>query len=126
MRILADIAGARIGPGPAFVVLGAGRLAGLIALVALQPEILVIAAEPVDRKFLDGVARFDHAGAAHARDAAIILDARRHAVLEPAHRAAGVIGRVVETPRPAAAGAPAHPRPIHPLAEPDPRTLLVA
>src|SRR5260370_39089872 len=113
MRILADIAGARIGPGPAFVVLGAGRLAGLIALVALQPEILVIAAEPVDRKFLDGVARFDHAGAAHARDAAIILDARRHAVLEPAHRAAGVIGRVVESPRPPPTVPPPHPPSLH-------------
>src|SRR5260370_16204012 len=105
MRILADIAGARIGPGPAFVVIGAGRLAGLIALVALQPEILVIAAEPVDRKFLDGIARFHHAGAAHARDAAIILDARRHAVLDPAYRAARAIGRAIKTPRPAAAAA---------------------
>src|SRR3954453_1511434 len=102
VRVAADIARPRIGPGAAFVVGGAGRLAGLVALAAVQIEIPVVAAEPVDRGFDRTGALLDHAGAAHAGDAAIILRPRRNIALEPAHRASGSGGRIVETPGPAA------------------------
>src|SRR3984957_9716958 len=102
VRFLADITRPRIGPGPAFVVVGTGGLADLVALAAFQGETAVIAAGPVDRGFDRAVARLHHAGAAHTRDAAIVLHPRRHAALQPAHRAAGDIGRVVEAPCPAA------------------------
>src|SRR5689334_8625552 len=98
MRLLADIAGARIGPGAALVVGGAGRLAGLLALALLDLKTLVVAAGAVDRGFVGAVSELDHAGAAHARDAAIVLHAGRHAALEPAHRADRGIDRVVEAP----------------------------
>src|SRR5215510_14409296 len=66
MRFLAGIAGARVSPGAAFVVGGAGGLAGVVAVAGLEVEILVVAAEAVDRG-LDGLgAPLDHAGAAHA------------------------------------------------------------
>src|SRR5271154_4922934 len=64
MRFLADIARAGEGPGPAFVVVGTGRLAGLAALAGLQAEITVIATEPVDRGFHRAVAQLQHAGTA--------------------------------------------------------------
>src|SRR5205085_3950248 len=97
----ADVARAGVGPGAAFVVGGAGGLAGLIALMTFDVEIAVVAAEAVDRR-LDGPGRLlDHAGAAHAGDAATVLGARRDVTLQPAHRAAGGIGRIVETPGPA-------------------------
>src|SRR5260370_25817505 len=86
MRGSSDISRPRIGPGPAFVVAGASRLAGIVAFAAFEFEIAVIAAEPVDRIFLGRAARFDDAGAAHARDAAIVLSARSHVALHPAHR----------------------------------------
>src|SRR5260370_28954069 len=92
--VFSDISRPRIGPGPAFVVAGASRLAGIVAFAALEFEIAVIAAESVDRNFLGRAARFDHAGAAHARDAAIVLSARRHVALQPAQRAAGGVSRV--------------------------------
>src|SRR4029453_1358497 len=112
MRFLAGIARPRIGPGAAFVVGGASGLAGVVAVAGLEVEILVVAAEAVDRGF-DGLgAPLDHAGAAHARDTAITLHARRHVALEPAHRAAGDIGRIVEAPGPATAVAFAHQPPI--------------
>src|ERR1700733_6848041 len=66
VRFLADIAGARKSPGAAFVVFGAGRLAGLVALAALHCKSVVIAAGAVDRGFLRAVAWLHHAGAAHA------------------------------------------------------------
>src|SRR5450631_4347160 len=78
------IARPRIGPGPALVVAGAGRLAFVVAVAAFQFETAIIATGPIDRGFDRAVARFDHAGAAHARDAAIVLGARRHVALEPA------------------------------------------
>src|SRR5450631_436065 len=102
MRVLALIARPRIGPGAAFVVVGAGGLAGLLALI-FQSEIAVVAAEAVDRGFDRAVLRLDHAGAAHAGDAAIVLGAGRHGILQPAHRAAGGIGRIGKGPGPAAA-----------------------
>src|ERR1700682_5197437 len=81
MRVSSDISRSRIGPGPAFIVADASRLAGIVAVAAFQFEIAVVAAEPVDRNFLGPAARFDDAGAAHARDAAIVLSARRHVAL---------------------------------------------
>src|SRR6202040_2998524 len=63
VRFLADITRPRIGPGPAFVVLGTGGLADLVALAAFQGEAAVIAAGPVDRGFDRAVARLHHAGA---------------------------------------------------------------
>src|SRR6202051_1698784 len=116
VRFLSDIPRPRIGPGPAFVVVGTGGLADLVALTAFQGEAAVIAAGPVDRGFDRAVARLHHAGAAHARDAAIVLHPRRHAALQPAHRAAGDIGRVVETPCPAAPVALAYQRAIRRIA----------
>src|SRR6476619_6138371 len=98
VRFLPDISRPCIGPGPAFVVARAGRLASLVAVTALEVEIAVIATEPVDRDLLRAVARLDHAGSADARDAAVVLDARRHAALQPADRAADEVGRVVEAP----------------------------
>src|SRR4051812_42109829 len=98
MAVLAGIAGAGIGPGPAFIVGGAGGLAGGVAIVALWVENFLVAAKTVDRGFDGAVARLDHAGTAHAGDAAIILHPRRHIALEPAHRAAGDVGRVAEGP----------------------------
>src|SRR5882724_5486109 len=77
MRFAPGIAGPRIGPGAAFVVGGAGRLAFVVAFApALHIEILVVAAKAVDRGFDRGVARLDHAGAAHAGDATIVLRPR--------------------------------------------------
>src|ERR1700751_3234006 len=49
VRVLADIARPRIRPGAALVVGGAGRLAALFALAALDLKALIIAARPVDR-----------------------------------------------------------------------------
>src|SRR6202795_4040308 len=110
VRGFSGIARPRIGPGPALVVAGAGRLAFVVAVAAFHFETAIIAAGPVDRGFDRAGARFDHAGVAHARDAAIVLGARRHVALEPADRAAGDIGRVVEAPGPAPPGALAYQR----------------
>src|SRR6185295_17351383 len=111
VRFLAGIAGPRIGPGAAFVVGGAGGLAGVVAAVAaFEIKALVVAAEAVDRGFDRLVAPLDHAGAAHAGDAAIALHPRRHVALEPAHRAVGEVGRITEGPGAAAAVALAHQR----------------
>src|SRR5229473_7546941 len=106
----------RIGPGPALVVAGAGRLALIVAVAAFQFETAIIAAGPVDRGLDRAIARFDHAGAAHAGDAAIVLGARRHVALEPADRAAGDVGRVVEAPGPAPPVALAYQRAIRRIA----------
>src|SRR5882724_6611459 len=126
MRILAGIARPGIGPGAAFVVGGAGGGAGFITVAAFKIEILVVAAEAVDRGFDRIVLRFDHAGAADAGDAATILDPRRHAALEPAHRTTGRIGRIVEAPGPATLVAFAGQRAIGRVAGGDRRTLIVA
>src|ERR1700682_1858809 len=126
VRGFSGIARPRIGPGPALVVGGAGLLALIVAVAAFQFEIAVIAAEPVDRGFRSPVARFDHPGTAHAGDAAIVLGARGHVALQPADRAAGDIGRVVEAPRPAAPVALAHQRTIRRIARSDRRTLIIA
>src|SRR3984885_4124053 len=126
VRFLADIARSRIGPGSAFVVLGAGCLADFIALTPFKSEIAVIAAGPVDRGFGRAVARFDHDSSADAGDAAIILNAPRHAALQPAHSAAGGIGRIVEAPRPAAPVTLAHQSAIDRIAGGDRRTLIIA
>src|SRR5262245_8117587 len=98
MRFPADIAGSREGPGAAFAVGGAGRLAVLLTLAALDVETSVVAARPVDRGLLGKAARLDHAGAAHARDAAIVLHAGRHIALQPAHGAGHGIGWIIEAP----------------------------
>src|ERR1700722_1430775 len=102
VRFFSDIASPRKGPCPAFIVAGAGRLTGFIALAAFEVETAIVAAEPVDRGLDRAVARLDHAGAAHARDAADILDAGRHAILEPADSTAGRVTWIVEAPGPAA------------------------
>src|SRR5882757_443827 len=126
MRVPAGIARPRIGPGPAFVVVGASRLAGLVALIVFESEIPVIAAEAVDRGFDRAVAGFDHAGAPHTRDAAIVLDAGGHSAFEPADRAGTDIGRIIETPRPAALVTFADQRAIGGIARGDRRTQIVA
>src|SRR5258708_6710193 len=98
MRVFSDVSAPRIGPGPASIVAGARGPAGFIALAAFELETVVVAAEPVDRGLDRPVARFDHSGPAHARDAATILDACRYAALQPAYCAAGSIARIVEAP----------------------------
>src|SRR5665213_2705756 len=126
VRLFADVSRAGKSPGAAFVVVGAGRLAGLVVFAILQRVIAVVAAGAVDRGFDRTVARLDDAGAAHAGTTAIILDAGRHAILQPAHRAAGDIGRIVEAPRPAAPVALAHQRAIGGIPRGDGRVLIVA
>ena len=51
MGFPADITRPDIGPGPAFIVAGAGRLAKLIAFAAFQLKILVVAAGAIDGGF---------------------------------------------------------------------------
>src|SRR5450631_1731144 len=126
VRAFFDVSRPRIGPGPTLVVVDTGGLAGFVALAVVQSEIAVVAAEPVDRGFDRAVARLDHAGAAHARDAAIILGAGRDSALQPAYRATSSIGRVVEAPGPAASVALAHQRTIGRIARGDRRALIVA
>src|SRR4051812_15685869 len=126
VRVAADIAGSCIGPGAAFVVGGARRLAGLVAFSAFHVEIAIVAAETVDRGFDRTAVLLDHAGAAHAGDAAIVLGARRHVALEPAHRAAGGIGRIIEAPGAAAAVALAYQRAIRRIAGLHRRTRIIA
>src|SRR5437899_2390314 len=126
VRFLAGIAGPGIGPGAAFVVGGAGGLAGVVAAVAaLEIKTLVVAAEAVDRGFDCLVAPFDHAGAAHAGDTAIALHPRRHVALEPAHRAFDQVGRIAEGPGTAAAVALAHQRAFRRIARDHRRTEVV-
>src|SRR5882757_1405935 len=125
MRLPPDISRTGIGPGPAFIVGGAGGLAGFVALAAFDVEIAVIAAEPVDRGFDRAVARFHHAGAAYARNAAGILDPRRHAALQPAYRAAADLGRIAKTPGPTAPVVFADQRTIDRIAGGDRRVLIV-
>src|SRR5438105_765366 len=108
MRTAPGVARSRVGPGAALVVGGAGGLAGLVALIAFELEILVVAAEAVDRGFDRAVPGLDDTGTAHAGDAARVLHAWRHAALEPAHRAGAHVGRIVETPGAAVAVALAH------------------
>src|SRR6185437_1746169 len=103
VRVPADIAGPREGPGATPVIGGAGGLAGSVTVAALDVETPVIAARPVDRGLLGKAARLDHAGAAHAGDAAIVLHARRHIALQPAHGADDGIDRIIEAPGMAAA-----------------------
>src|SRR4051794_6217361 len=112
MRFLPGISGARVGPGTALVVGRTGRLAGIVALASLKIETLVVAAGTVDRGFDRAVSWLDDTGAAHAGDAAIILGAFRHTVLEPANRAGDDIARIVEAPGPATAVSPAYQRAI--------------
>src|SRR6185312_10985230 len=110
VRLLAGVARPRVGPGAAFVVCGAGGLAGVVAIAALEIKAVVVTAETIDRG-LDGiVAPFEHAGAAHAGNAAIALHPRRHVALEPAHGTVGQIGRIAEGPGSAAPVALAHQR----------------
>src|ERR1700761_9311390 len=98
MRLAAGIAGAGKGPGAAFVVGGAGGLAGLVALAVLELKTVIVAAGPGDRVLDAGIARLDDAGAADAGDAAIVRHPRRHRALQPAHRARGDVGRIAEGP----------------------------
>src|SRR4051812_48974691 len=51
MRLAAGVARPGVGPGPAFVVGGAGGLAGVLALSNLEVKILVIPAGTVARGF---------------------------------------------------------------------------
>jgi hypothetical protein len=100
--IPANISGPRIGPCPAFVVGDASRLAKVVAVAAFKFETSVIAAIPVDRGLNRTVAGLDDAGAAHSRNAAIVLHAPRHAVLQPTDGGSGSIAWVVEAPGPTA------------------------
>src|ERR1700732_1459878 len=126
VSVFSDISRPRIGPGPAFIVAGASRLAGFVAVAPLEVETAVITAEPVNRGLDRSIARLDHAGAAHARDAAIIRDAGRHAVLQPADRTAGGIAWIVEAPRPATPVPLAHQRTIRRITCGHRRTQIIA
>src|ERR1700680_588347 len=75
------IALAPIGPGAAARVTLASLGAGLAVRVGSGLEILVVAADAVDRVFEFAKPRLDDAGAAHARHAAARLHGRRDLVL---------------------------------------------
>src|SRR5205085_1530620 len=126
MGFPADISSPDIGPGPAFIVAGAGRLAKLVAFAAFHLKTLVVTAGAIDGGFNGPVARLDDAGAAHARDAAIFRHARRHVALQPAHRATGDVGRIAERPGPAAPVALARQRAIGRVARNNRRAEIVA
>src|SRR5713226_2160025 len=100
VRGFSGISRPRIGPGPALVVAGAGRLALIVAVAAFQFETAIIAAGPVDRGLDRAIARFDHA--------------------------AGDVGRVVEAPGPAPPVALAYQRAIRRIARLHRRTLIIA
>jgi hypothetical protein len=126
MRLLADIACPRKGPGPTLVFGGAGRLADFVVVAVFQFETAIVAAGPVDRGLDRPVSWLDHAGAADAGDAAIVLDPRGHRALEPADGARGGIGRVVEAPGPAAPVALAQQRAVRGIPGLDRRAQIVA
>ncbi len=96
-RSLPGITRPRIGPRPAFVVSLAGVFAFRAIIVFLDDDVAVIATWTIRGNFEFTRARFDHAGTAHARDAAITCHASRHAAFQPAH-AIVITGWVTETP----------------------------
>src|SRR5262249_42894077 len=96
------IAGAQIGPGAAMAVGLACCRARLAARGDRGLERAVVAADAVDRIFGFAERRLDHAGAAHAGDAAARLGARHHFALEPAHRLLAERRRIREAPGSAA------------------------
>src|SRR5207342_2221826 len=124
--VLSDISRPRKRPGPALVVGAASRLADFVAVAPFQIKIAVVAAKAVNRGLDRTVARFDHTGPTHAGDTTIIGDACRHAVLQPADRAACGIARIVEAPRPAAPVPFAHQRAIRRIARGHRGTLIIA
>src|ERR1019366_2539960 len=97
-----DIAGPHIGPGAAFVLGVAGSLARSAGRFGCGLEIAVVAAEAVDGEFRRALARLDHAGPAHPRHAALVLDPRRHLALQPANGERIFRARIGEAPGPAA------------------------
>src|SRR5437899_7643384 len=125
MGFPADVSGPGKGPGPAFIVGGAGRLAKVVAFAAFQLKTLVVAPGAIDGSLNGSVARLDDAGAAHAGDAASFRHALRHVALEPAHRPTGNVGRITERPGPAAAVALACQRAIRRVARNDRRAQIV-
>src|SRR5581483_6800239 len=98
VSVPAEISRPRVGPGAAFKVADTGRLADFLSFTALELESSIIAPRAIDRGLHRAVARLDHPGPAHARDAAIVAHAGRHAVLQPADRHMGGVTRVTETP----------------------------
>src|SRR5262249_19493323 len=95
------VARALIAPRPAATVGFAGRLAGEAGRIRRDLHALVVPADPVDRDLGRPAPRRHHAGAAHARHAARLVDAARDARLQPADRRA-VRGRIGEAPGAAA------------------------
>src|SRR5450631_2755222 len=83
-RERSNVAGPHIGPGAAFVLGLAGRLASGAGRIGRDLEIAIVAADAIDGIFDRTAPRLDRAGAAHARHAAFVLQARRHLVLQPA------------------------------------------
>ena len=77
-----DIAGPHVGPGAAFVLRVAGGLARRAFRIGRGLEVAVVAAEAVNRIFNAAAPRLDHAGAAHARHAALVFDARWHRLVD--------------------------------------------
>src|SRR5437773_11028569 len=65
MRLPADVPRPRIGPGPALVFGGAGRLAGLGVLGVFQLETAIVAAKPLDRRLDRPASALVYAPAAH-------------------------------------------------------------
>src|SRR5262249_34047709 len=75
------------GPGAAPVVrLTGGPASSAISRLGRHVKILVVATGAINGKFDRAFAWLRHAGAADARNAAFILRARWHAVLQPAGR----------------------------------------
>jgi len=114
------------GPGPASVVGGASSLADLVAISPLEFETAVIAAVAVDRGLDRVIARFDHACTAHAGDTAIVGDARRNAVFQPANGDPRGVARIVEAPRPTAPVPFAHKRTFRRIARGHRQTHVIA
>lgn len=87
-------------PGAAFVVSLARGFAGFFLP---SVDAAIVTTEPVRLSFDRAVTLLDDPGAAHTRNAAIALHTRRNGALEPANRSVRTHGRIVETPRAAAA-----------------------
>ena len=127
MRVPADIARPRIGPGPAFVVGGAGGLAGLVALAALEFEIACSRRRSGRSRFRPRRCAARPRRRRARRRRSNCPGTRAGTLLFSQHTAPLVdVGRIAEAPGPAAPVALAHQRAIGGIARGDRRTLIVA
>jgi hypothetical protein len=125
-----DIAGPHIGPGPAFVLGLARRLASRTVRFSRNFQIAVIAAEAVNGILDWCLARLDHASTVDAGNTAFVLRARRHEAFQPADRDYVFGTRIRESPcvaaRVALAASGAYGRIARALGQPRPRPPMRA